>query len=106
VKGGCEIDCQGKEGALFCDGQYVDHGDNLQMCIDALKARLNVNVMASSSGNANCDGGVCTAEGAASVKSDCSVAQPGGRGHHGDWWLGLVGVAAALMFRSRRGRRA
>jgi hypothetical protein len=105
VKGGCEIACQGKEGALFCDGQYVDHGDNLQMCIDALKARLNVKVTASSSGSANCDGGACTAEGAASVKSDCSVVQPGGRGRHGGWWFGLIG-ATAVAFRSRRGRRA
>ena len=105
VMGGCELDCKGKEGALFCAGQYVDHGDNLQMCIDALRARLNVRVQASSSGTASCDAGECSANGAASVKSNCSVAQPGGQRAHGGAWFGLIGLFAVALLRAKRGRK-
>ncbi|MBK6846283.1 MAG: hypothetical protein IPG96_01595 [Proteobacteria bacterium] len=35
--GGCQTDCRSREGALFCDGQFVDAGDNLKQCIDALQ---------------------------------------------------------------------
>lgn len=77
VQGGCEAECKGKEGALFCDGQYVDHGGNLEECIDSLKAALNAHVKASASGEAECAGGSCSAEGRAKVSSDCSVGAPG-----------------------------
>jgi MYXO-CTERM domain-containing protein len=106
VKGGCEVACQSKEGALFCDGQYVDHGDNLEMCLDALRARLNVRVTASSSGAASCDAGECTAKGAAAVSSDCSVSRPGSRHAHSGWWLGLMGLVGVARLRVKRGRKA
>jgi hypothetical protein len=35
--GGCKTDCRSVEGALFCEDQFIDHGDNLQQCIDALQ---------------------------------------------------------------------
>jgi MYXO-CTERM domain-containing protein len=103
VKGGCEIDCKGDEGALFCDGQYIDHGDNLQMCVDALKARLDVRVTAESSGSSGCDGGTCTAEGRAKVSSDCSVARAGGTGGSSLAWMSLAALAA-IGWRRRRTR--
>jgi hypothetical protein len=37
LTGGCQTQCQAQQGALFCDGQYIDAGGNLQQCIDALK---------------------------------------------------------------------
>ena len=37
LTGGCVADCRTREGALFCDSQFVDHDDNLQRCIDALR---------------------------------------------------------------------
>jgi hypothetical protein len=37
LTGGCQTQCQAQKGALFCDGQYVDAGGNLQQCLDALK---------------------------------------------------------------------
>lgn len=33
----CKTQCRLQEGALFCDGQFVDADNNLQDCIDALK---------------------------------------------------------------------
>jgi hypothetical protein len=42
LKGTCEASCTGVDAALFCDGQYVDTGNNLQNCLDALKATLKL----------------------------------------------------------------
>src|SRR5438105_1420269 len=33
LTGGCQAQCTTPQGALFCDGQYVDTGNNLQQCI-------------------------------------------------------------------------
>lgn len=60
LEGGCKARCSKPEGALFCDGQYVDTGDNLQQCIDALKAKYNIQV--SGSASSQCTGNECTAE--------------------------------------------
>jgi hypothetical protein len=38
LTGGCQTQCQAQQGALFCDGQYIDAGGNLQQCIDDLKS--------------------------------------------------------------------
>lgn len=102
VMGGCEIDCKGKEGALFCDGQYVDHGDNLKMCIAALRDRLDIQIDAESSGSSGCDAGTCSAEGKASVSSDCSVTRLGRSGPAALGWSALVGLGALSLRRRRR----
>lgn len=73
LSGGCKTRCTRPDGALFCDGQYVDAGDNLQKCIDALNAILNVKVQAS--GSAQCANNECTAEGNATASC---VASPSG----------------------------
>jgi hypothetical protein len=44
-QGGCEDACTSYDGALFCDGEYVDYGDNLQACIDALETEISAHVM-------------------------------------------------------------
>jgi hypothetical protein len=105
VEGGCEGSCNGEEGALFCDGQYVDHGDNLKACADALKAALDIDVQGDVSGEAGCTGGKgCAAEGQASAKlgSDCTVARPGAEaGSLGPAWLAMFGFLAQRVRRSR-----
>ena len=68
LSGGCKAECEKPEGALFCDGQYVDHGGNLEECIAALNAILNVKVDASAS--ASCSGNSCEAEG--EVSASCA----------------------------------
>jgi hypothetical protein len=101
IQGSCKARCKADEGALFCDGQFVDNGDNLQMCIDALKAAFNakVTVRAESEGESGCDGGTCGARGAAKVSSNCS-STPGSPANI--WALfALVSAMLAYMFRVR-----
>lgn len=100
IQGGCEVECESDEGALFCAGQYVDHGDNLQQCIDTLKA-INIRVEGESSGDADCEGASCRAEGQARVSSDCSTTTPGTRANL--WAMfALVAAMLAYMLRTRR----
>jgi hypothetical protein len=93
------------KGALFCDGQYIDHGGNLDRCVSALEAALDLEVMAEASGEASCgDGDGCHAEGRASASvSSCSVRAPGRDGaprsmlFAGLWVLaGLIGLRRRL----------
>jgi hypothetical protein len=97
LKGKCEIACEEPEGALFCDGQYVDHGDNLKNCIAALNAVLKVNVKASGSADADCSGNSCEANAEGKVSSSCATSAllgaHGGGGSQGWGALGVLGLA-------------
>jgi MYXO-CTERM domain-containing protein len=101
LSGGCTTQCSKPEGALFCDGEYVDTGNNLQNCIDALNAVLNVKVQAS--GSASCAGNECNAEGTASASCASAPATDGVNGGAIFAGLGLVAVAATRR-RKRAGR--
>ena len=107
VQGGCKAACKGEEGALFCDGQYVDSGDSLQDCVDALRATLDIQVSGTSEGSSECsDETGCRAEGraTATVKSDCAVIAPGhaGGARHTLFSVLLGGFAAVAWRRLRR----
>jgi MYXO-CTERM domain-containing protein len=106
VTGGCKTRCKSTEGALFCDGNFVDTGDKLQECADALKAALNAHVMGSSSGSSDCTNGVCSAKGEAEVSSDCSVAAVGGKqAQTGTLWLLLAAAGSVWRMRRRKASR-
>jgi hypothetical protein len=103
IQGECKARCESDEGALFCDGQFVDNGDELDECVAALKAAFNakVTVKAESEGESGCDGGTCEASGSAraNVSSDCSSV-PGSPANV--WALfALVGAMLAYMLRVR-----
>lgn len=98
LEGGCKTKCTEPSGALFCDGQYVDTGNNLQNCVDALNAYLKVKVEAS--GSAGCDGGTCSAEGKASAT--CGAAPGDATGNTGLWLFGALGVVGAVAARRRK----
>lgn len=102
VQGGCEADCQTMEGALFCDGNYVDHGDNLSECVAALEAVISAEVDGYAEGSSSCENGSCQAEGKAGVSC---AALPGGTGAAGAGALGLFSALALLVSRRRRDRR-
>jgi MYXO-CTERM domain-containing protein len=102
VTGGCKARCKTTEGALFCDGNYIDTGDKLQQCVDALEATLQAHVMASSSGSSSCDAGTCSAKGQARVTTNCSAANPGAGGSALPGILLLLGFGAVVRRRSRR----
>ena len=74
LEGGCKAKCEQPEGALFCDGQYVDTGNNLQQCIDALKATYNIEVSGSASGQ--CSGNQCAGEAQGGVSCTSSPRTP------------------------------
>jgi hypothetical protein len=99
LEGGCKTRCTQPEGALFCDGQYVDTGNNLQNCIDALKARFNIQVQGSASGQ--CSGNQCTGE--AEGSASCATSSRSAPVLPEIALLAMVGLAIAR--KSRRGRR-
>ncbi|HEU4410983.1 MAG TPA: hypothetical protein VFS43_37365 [Polyangiaceae bacterium] len=100
ISGGCRARCSQPEGALFCDTNYVDAGNNLQDCYNALRARFDIQV--SARGSAECSNGQCTAEGEASAS--CSVAEPGRCSPAPSrlgWVAGGLGLGLVLSLRRR-----
>ncbi len=93
LQGGCVTDCEASEGALFCDGQYVDVEGDLDACVEALRDLFNIEVEGYA--DAQCEGNTCTAEAGAS----CSVS--GGTGGA----LGSTALLALAFFFGRRRRR-
>ena len=89
VTGGCEAACDTEDGALFCDGQYVDYGDNLDECVEALMALFDIEVEGYAS--ADCQGNMCEAE--AGGSASCSTGGAGG-GLAAAGWI-LIGLAYA-----------
>jgi hypothetical protein len=97
LQGGCEVACESPDGALYCDGQYVDAGDNFAECIGSLNACLDIEVDASAS--AACEGGKCSAEAEASCAA--SIAN-GPIGKETPWYaLGLAALGLGLLRRRR-----
>jgi hypothetical protein len=98
VQGGCQAQCTKPDGAIFCDGQYVDVGNNFKNCLDALNAILNIKV----SGSASCTGNNCQAQG----KVSCFSVAPGEPAMSG-WGIGigLGALGAALARRRLRNRK-
>ncbi len=96
LEGGCTAQCQEPDGALFCDGQYVDAGNNLEECVNALKVLLDIEVEGWAHGS--CSGNVCSGEAGGSIT--CAVAQ-----HPHTWaglgWLVLGLGLSPLAFRRR-----
>jgi hypothetical protein len=101
VTGGCKTRCQSKEGALFCDGNFVDTGDKLQDCVEGLKAVLDAHVMASGTSSSSCTGDACMASAKGKVSTNCSVSHLGERASAAPGFL-LLGLAALLRARRRK----
>jgi len=95
LTGGCEADCDA-DSALFCDGQYVDHGGNLEECVNSLRGLINARVEGYA--EAECGNGKCEASAGGSVS--CAVNPE--RGGFGAWWLFAGLGVAGLTFRRRR----
>lgn len=98
MTGGCKGQCQTKDGAAFCDGQYVDAGNNFANCMDALSAIVKVEGYA----KASCSGNSCEAEAGASCGGHVAPVA------HNEWALalGLGGALGAFgMMRRRRNRK-
>lgn len=100
--GGCKVRCEEPNGAIFCDGQFVDHGGNMQECYDALSAWIsaNITVDASSEFTSSCSGGSCEASGKAEATASCAAA-PRPYGHAAAGLGLLLGLAGLIGMRRR-----
>jgi hypothetical protein len=99
LEGSCEARCDEPEGALYCDGNYVDAGNNLEDCVNALRATFDIEVQGYSRGSASCSEGSCVAEGEAGCSCSAVGAQPP-FSRAGVWAL-LVGLGALVVGRRR-----
>jgi hypothetical protein len=100
LSGGCKADCMSEQGALFCEGNYVDSGNNLDQCVQALKDSLNVQVEGYSEGK--CANGTCS--GAAGGSASCSALPGEPRGGLGASLLLIVGALGTVLAARRRTR--
>lgn len=99
LQGGCEVQCEAPEGALFCNGQFVN-ASNVESCADAIIAAFDIEIEGYAS--AECEGNRCSAEAGAS----CACAQaPGAPGFGWIVGLGLAGATAGLSVARRLRRR-
>lgn len=104
LEGGCKAQCDKPEGALFCDGNYVDSGGNLQACVDALNAFLAAHVKVSGSARGECNGGECS--GTAEGEAACAAVAPGSKSLDGrELALAALGILFILAGLRRRGPR-
>jgi hypothetical protein len=99
--GGCNVMCSNPMGSLNCDGQWVNT-QNIQMCIDSLKAVLHIEVSGSASGS--CADNSCMGQAQGSIK--CGVAAPGEPAVPAGLFAGGIGfVGLAFARRLRRKSR-
>ncbi len=99
LEGGCKTRCEDPKGAIFCDGQFVDTGNNLQECIDYLES-LEIAVDVSAWGSVTADAST-DAEGGFS----CAV-MPSTSSTSGKTLGGLLALLPFIvLFRRRRSGR-
>ncbi|MBN1605724.1 MAG: hypothetical protein JW940_03785 [Polyangiaceae bacterium] len=105
-EGGCKARCKRPEGAMFCDGEFIDDGGHLAECYDAIEAWVesHVQISGSSDFEAECKNGECRAQGQAkgSVKASCAAA-PGRPANGAGLLVGLF-LGAGALFGRRRSR--
>ena len=104
LMGGCMTHCTEPDGALFCDGQYVDHGGNLDACMDALRDTFDIEVDASARGSAMCSGSSCTAEGEAEVSCAVGWQRPSRGGAAAGGLFAMLGLI--VLGRRRKSQRS
>lgn len=102
LEGGCKTACESPKGALFCNNQFVDVGDQVDACVAQLKEALSIEVKVYADGNAQCSNGSCTAEGNAGF----SCAQSGAGAGESSSALGMLGAMAAFGLALGRRKKA
>lgn len=99
LQGGCEVACESPEGAVFCDGQWINT-DDFDACIEAIQEAFDIEVEGYA--EASCDGNTCTAEAGCSA-STVSTMEPTSN----DYKYGMMAVGLGVMglFGARRRNR-
>jgi hypothetical protein len=100
VEGGCKATCQTERGALFCNGQYVDYGNNFDECVAAVRTLIDSEIDGYAEGESRCEEGRCSARGEAGV--NCQVSPPGSSSGALSAWLLLLGPAVLCLLLRRR----
>jgi MYXO-CTERM domain-containing protein len=103
LKAQCEGQCTKPEGALFCDGQYIDEGGHLEDCIGSIEDWISSHVDVSAQGTASgsCVNNMCQGEAEGSAKASCATV-PGGPAGAGVALFGMVLAGAAIARRKRQ----
>jgi hypothetical protein len=101
LTGGCTAQCSDPQGALFCNGQYVNiDATQLEACEAQLTSLLNIQFQ----GSGSCTGGNCTAAGTASCGQIAPGAMPMSEGVLA---VGLgAGIIGAVRRRVRKSKKA
>lgn len=89
LKGGCDVACDSPDGALFCDGQYINVTD-LPACLEYLASNFNVKAEAHAEASGSIDVTGCAMNPAAA----------------GAGTAGLFAASLGLLFARRRRNRA
>jgi hypothetical protein len=98
LQGGCEIACKAPEGAIFCNGEWINT-DDLDACASAIEDAFTITVTGYAHGS--CSGDSCEAE--AGVSAKCSTANPGSEDfNYGFMGLGVVGLGIAAARRRKK----
>ena len=108
VQGGCTAECSNPDGALFCNGQFVNIDTTnlaqLDACVNQLNADFGLSLSLSATGSSLCDGGTCSASGSASAS--CGQIAPGAPAAGSICAVGLgLGIAGAVRRRVRKSKK-
>lgn len=107
VEGGCEVDCSDPKGALFCNGQYVDHNGTVDECIHAIQALFpKITITASGSSSADCSDNTCSGEAEGSASASCAFSPRGASGSDVAGGFAMFAAIGAVCMRRRRQRKA
>jgi hypothetical protein len=102
----CRNECTTTGAAIFCSGQFLATGGNLQACADQLRATFDVSLDVQAQGTASgqCDGDRCsgTAEGETHVTINACAMETSGRSGAKGAAAAVLGFAAFLLRRTRR----
>ncbi len=106
MEGTCETECEVSERALFCNGQYIAHGGDLDRCLATLQTQMHTEIEgATPRVQANvCVDGDCAFDPSQDVApaQACAVAEPGRAPAGNMAWLGLLLLPVAWRLTSRR----
>ncbi|MET0384666.1 MAG: hypothetical protein ABW321_01845 [Polyangiales bacterium] len=104
VRGGCETRCSGEEGALFCNGQFVDNRREVGECIDSLIETLDAHIDVYADSSTSCRGSRCRTRSEAGIVTHCSTALVGAESSIVPG-LAILALCSVLGLRRRRAPR-
>ena len=107
VQGGCQADCSNPKGALFCNGQYVDHNGTVDDCVNAIENLFpTITITASGSSSGDCSNNTCSGQAEGSASANCAFSPRSASGSDLAGGFALFAAVGAVCMRRRRQRKA